>query len=159
MPATLDAPKIALRFAQAGSGHAQSEVLREAFEERDKLTQALQEQLRQLQAADAQRSEQYSASHKQTAALGNQIKTLEETARRDAQERATKGDIALVRKDMELLHKDMEASHNSLRKEMEAGLASLRQEMAALQNSLVIKLGSIMVLALGAGAAIMKIFA
>jgi len=154
MPATLDAPRIALRFAQAGSGHAQSEVLREAFEERDKLTLNLQEQLQQLQAADAHRAAQYSASRTEAAALDHNFKTLEETTRRDAQERATKGDIALVRKDMDLLHKDMDL----LRKDMEAGHTSLRQEMQALQNSLVIKLGSIMVLALGAGAAIMKIF-
>jgi len=47
--ATLDAKKIAIRFAQAGTGHAQAEVLREAFDERDQAyEEALQEQARAL---------------------------------------------------------------------------------------------------------------
>jgi len=58
MPAaTLDAPTIASRFVQAGTGHAQAEVLRDAFDEHDRAAQekaselhALQEVVQKLQA-------------------------------------------------------------------------------------------------------------
>jgi len=42
---TLDAPTIASRFVHAGTGQAQAEVLREAFDERDRTAQAHEQSL------------------------------------------------------------------------------------------------------------------
>jgi len=194
MPSTvLDAPALAARFAQAGAGPAQAAVLREAFDECNKAVQgheqslqaqaqalqALQTAVQRLQEAQARRDGEYASHREDAARLAYQVKTLEEDARRDAVERATKSDVALVlkevdllRKDTEvgfakmearfatdyaLLRKDMETQNLSIRKDMETQNLSIRKDLEAMQNQLIIKLGGIMVVALGAGAAIVKL--
>jgi len=174
---SFDAPRMASRFAHAGAGQAQADVLREAFDEiqaQARALQVLQDDVQKLQEADTRRATQHTEGKANAQVLLNQVKTLEESARQDAKERATKGDMALVRKDMdmlrkdmELLRKDMDAGNMVLRKDMEAGNMALRKDMQAmeqrldarfdaLQNSLIIKLGGMMVLALGAGTALVK---
>jgi len=83
-------------------------------------------------------------------------------------------DVDLLRKDMEVgfakmdarfaeaktdsavLRKDMEAQNLSIRKDMEAQNLSIRKDMEAMQNKLVIKLGSMMVVLVGAVVAVVK---
>jgi len=144
----LDTPAIAIRLTQTGASPAQAEVLREALH-------TLGEAIHELQETQAKRDAQYVS----TSVLAQKITALEDNTRHDAAERATKSDIALVRKDLDLLRKDVETQGIFLRKDMEVQGTALRKDMAALENKLIIKLGSIMVVALGALAAFMKLIA
>jgi len=170
----LDAPKFVARFVQAGTSHAQAEVLREAFDERDLAAQeqaralhVLQEAVQKLQADSGQAVTQ--------ADVATQARHQEE--RTDGKFEALRADMAagftrvdneisLVRKDMVAGFARVDNEISLVRKDMEVGFAKadakvdlLRKDMEAMQNSLIIKLGGIMVLALGAGAAIMKMMA
>ncbi len=70
-------------------------------------------------------------------------------------------EIAALRKDMEAanaaLRKDMEAANATLRKEIESEIASVRKEMQLLEQRLVIKLGAMLVVAIGVVATLVKL--
>jgi len=169
--ATLDAPTIASRFAHAGSGHAQAEVLREAFDERDRAAQAREQTLREqakalqslqavVQKLQADNSQSVNKDAAAVQARHHEERTDDklETLRSDMAAGFAQADskVDLLRKDMEAGFARVDTKIDLLRKDMEAGNMSLRKDMEAMQNKLIIKLGGMMVLLLGAGAALVK---
>jgi len=160
--AALDIPRIAVRFAQAGTGHAQAEVLREAFDAHE---QALQEQARTLQVLQelVQKLQADASQGTTRTEVAEQARHQEERtdSRFDAlrAEMATgfaKVDTRFAQADskVELLNAKMDVGFAQIK----ADTALLRKDMEAMQNNLLVKLGSIMVLTLGALATIMKMF-
>jgi len=181
----LDAPKFVARFVQAGTSHAQAEVLREAFDERDLAAQeqaralhVLQQAVQKLQAdggqsvtkaavaAHAQQQEERTDGKFETLRAEIKAEFAKADAKVDTLFSKTDAKIDLLRKDTEANFAKTDAKIDLLRKDTEAGFVKmdakvdlLRKDMEAMQNNLIIKLGGIMVLALGAGAAIMKMMA
>jgi len=164
--AALDIPKIAVRFAQAGTGHAQAEVLREAFDAHE---QALQEQARALQVLQelVQKIQADASQGATRTEVAEQVRHQEE--RTDSRFNALRAEMAtgFAKVDTRFAQADakmdvgfaqIKADTALLRKDMETGIVTLRKDMEAMQNNLLVKLGSIMVLTLGALATIMKMF-
>jgi len=176
--AVLDAPTIASRFAHASAGQAQAEVLREAFYERDRAAQAheqsLQEQAKVLQAQAKALQVLQDVVQKLQADGGQTVTKADVAAQAQHQEERTDGKFETLRAEIkadfaktdakiDLLRKDTEAGFakadakiDLLRKDMEAMGQRLDARLEALQNNLIIKLGGMMVLILGAGAALVK---
>jgi len=157
----------------------QAEVLRLALDERDRTVQALQEAVYNLEQTSIRRDEQYAAHSASTSTLGHQVKALKE----DAAERATKGavrelrteikiDIALVRKDIEVLRTELKndialvcKDMAVLRAETKAGFSEinakvdeLRKDFEAQENRLIVKLGGMMAVVIGAVVALLRVF-
>jgi len=88
-------------------------------------------------AAEALR-EAFDARDKAFAEVQAQVQVLTADAKRDAEQRASKGDIHKLDSKIDLFHKELDAKINLVRKDMEA-----------LENRLVIKLGKMFVIGVG----------
>jgi|GEM_PF-3179038 len=144
----------------------EAQALREAFDARDKYTkiqgqelqaqaatlQVLQDAVQKLHEAQARHDAEYAASRKSASDLSYQVKALEENARRDAKERASKadveivraqlrevrtelkGDIALVREELKEVRTELKGDIALVRKEMELGFADAKADTALLRK-------------------------
>jgi len=147
-----------LKAAQVPEAQIQAETqaLREAFDARDKDAQAqaatlhaLQNVVQKLQQTQVCRDAEYATTREGALDLGYQVKALEENARREAVERASKRDVDLLRKDTEVGFAKMEVRFT----EAKAETALLRKDMEAMENRMVTRLTKVMIAIVGVVAA------
>jgi len=178
MPTTLSFDSVSfadrLKAAQVPQAQIQVEVetLREAFDVRDKDAQvqaatlhALQDAVQKLQQAQVRRDAEYATTREGTLDLGYQVKALEENARRDASERASKVDVEGVRAELREVRVELKGDIALVRKETELGFAKidakmdlLRKDVEAMENRMVIKLGGLIVVVAGLMLAFLRMF-
>jgi|GEM_PF-1508877 len=69
-----------------------------------------------------------------------------------------KNDVAVLRKDMDGLRTELKSDLHELRTEFKNDVAVLRKDVDALENRLVVKLGGIVAVAIGAVVALLRLF-
>jgi len=81
--------------------------------------------------------------------LESKLAALEESAKRDAEVTATKGDIALVHKEIALIHKDIALVHKELDAKIEMVRKDLEAQIVLARRDTIIWLGGMLIAGFG----------